>query len=119
MNGTGRPPKEQYLWRVRGPAQTNNNARAGMRCNRLWPGYLIVNHECDEYPFASAGNRSDASDKERNFSVCAMPGGAAGPNQTAGRALTRLYNKTGSCTGGTTTGVISQLQRRTAWNFNI
>ncbi|MGW0586703.1 DNRLRE domain-containing protein [Streptosporangium sp. NPDC002607] len=93
VNGTGRPPKEQYLWRVSDPAAKNNNARAGTRCNGLWSGYLIAKHECDEYPFASAGNRTDASDKQRNFSVCAMPGGPSGPNQKAGKALTRLYNK--------------------------
>ncbi|MFF0577638.1 LamG domain-containing protein, partial [Streptosporangium saharense] len=93
VNGTGRPSKEHYLWRVSDPVAKNSNARARTRCNGLWPGFVIAMQECDEYPFQSAGNRSDDSDKKRNFSVCAMPGGPSGPNQKAGKALARLYNK--------------------------
>ncbi|TMR90780.1 DNRLRE domain-containing protein [Nonomuraea basaltis] len=94
VNGSGRPNPSQYLWRLR--ANINNNrSRSETRCHDLWDGYSLASptvQECDEYPFASVGNRSAAEDQKGTLSVCAMDGGEWGPNQRAGRLLRRLYN---------------------------
>ncbi|MEU8103187.1 DNRLRE domain-containing protein [Nonomuraea muscovyensis] len=95
VNNSGRPDKSQFLWRVGDPRQKNNNARAVTRCRSLWPR-LVTDpdpRECDEYPFASAGNRTSGEDAARNFSVCAMGAGAWEPNQVAGKKLKRLYDR--------------------------
>jgi hypothetical protein len=78
---------------VSDPAAKNNNARAKTRCNNIWPLHTLHLQECDEYPFASAGNRSADSDSKRDLSLCAMPGGTTGPNYQAGKALKRFYDK--------------------------
>ncbi|MCF6467714.1 hypothetical protein FAF44_04705 [Nonomuraea sp. MG754425] len=93
VNRTNRPPKEQYLWRVSDPAAKNTNARARARCHSLWLNFSTNGQECDEYPFASAGNRTKDTDNDRNFSVCAMTGGTKGPNYVAGMALRRFQKK--------------------------
>ncbi|MEV6157810.1 DNRLRE domain-containing protein [Nonomuraea sp. NPDC052129] len=93
VKGTGRPATNQNLWRLR--ANINNNrSRSETRCQDLWPGYSLAPdpQECDEYPFASVGNRSTAEDQKGNLSVCAMPAGTREANQVAGRLLRRLYN---------------------------
>ncbi|MFI6498727.1 DNRLRE domain-containing protein [Nonomuraea typhae] len=93
VGGTSRPSPRNYLWRTSDPVAKNSNARANTRCNDLWVGHKIALQECDEYPFASSGTRTADQDAERNLSVCAMPGGKDGPNQTAGRALRRFYDR--------------------------
>ncbi|MGP3963069.1 DNRLRE domain-containing protein [Nonomuraea sp. 3N208] len=94
VKGSGRPDPSQYLWRWRGNID-NNRARSGTRCHSLWPGYSLASipQECDEYPFASVGNRSTAEDKNGNLSVCAMNGGITGPNYKAGMLIRRFYRE--------------------------
>ncbi|GII97548.1 LamG-like jellyroll fold domain-containing protein [Sinosporangium siamense] len=89
VNGTGRPSKDLYLWRVGEPRQDNSRGRSGTRCHSLWPNYGINSQDCDEYPFASAGNRTVDGDQDGDLSVCAMP---KPPNSTAGNLLRRLFN---------------------------
>ncbi|MEU1878062.1 DNRLRE domain-containing protein [Streptosporangium sp. NPDC020072] len=95
VSNSGRPDKSQFLWRVGDPRQKNNNARAVTRCRSLWPRLEADPdpRECDEYPFASAGNRTTGEDAARNFSVCAMGAGPWEPNQVAGKKLKRLYDR--------------------------
>ncbi|MEU4403034.1 LamG-like jellyroll fold domain-containing protein [Streptosporangium sp. NPDC023963] len=85
------PPSDSRLHRVREPHQGNNNARAQLRCNSLWPNYTTPGLECDEYPFASTKERSAATDQARRFSVCTIPGTGGDDNGVAGRALNRFY----------------------------
>ncbi|MGN9785418.1 DNRLRE domain-containing protein [Nonomuraea sp. ZG12] len=89
INGTNRPPEDQYLWRVGPPRKDNSNGRAVTRCRSLWPSYGNNSQDCDEYPFQSAGNRTAEGDKAGNLSVCAM---SSDHNQIAGNLLGRLYN---------------------------
>jgi hypothetical protein len=89
INGTNRPPEDQYLWRVGPPRKDNSNGRAVTRCQSLWPQYGKNSQDCDEYPFQSSGNRTADGDKAGNLSVCAMP---SDHNQIAGNLLGRLYN---------------------------
>ncbi len=90
VDGTQRPPKSNYLWRIDDPSAKNSNARAKARCDSLWPGATWPAQECDEYPFQSSGTRNADNDSLRNFSVCSMP---KTQNGEAGKALTRLYNR--------------------------
>ncbi|MGW0195415.1 DNRLRE domain-containing protein [Nonomuraea sp. NPDC003201] len=92
------PGAQNYLHRIGQPEIDRNRGRATTRCRSLWPNYgtpvpPMVHMECDEFPPASAVERTPAGDKARNLSVCAMPGTAAGPNGKAGKAMTRFYNR--------------------------
>ncbi|MEV0148133.1 MULTISPECIES: DNRLRE domain-containing protein [unclassified Nonomuraea] len=94
INGSGRPDVTKNLWRLRANIN-NNNGRAVTRCRSLWPNYTADPNpqECDEYPFASSGNRSAEEDQKGNLSVCAMPAGRWEANQIAGNLLRRFYNQ--------------------------
>ncbi|MEV6041184.1 hypothetical protein AB0L65_59495 [Nonomuraea sp. NPDC052116] len=92
------PGAQNYLHRIGQPEIDRNRGRATTRCRSLWPSYgtpvpPMVHMECDEFPPASAVERTPAGDRARNLSVCAMPGTAAGPNGKAGKAMTRFYNR--------------------------
>ncbi|MGA4989274.1 DNRLRE domain-containing protein [Nonomuraea bangladeshensis] len=90
------PNKEDRLTWATDTVGKQNRGRATTRCRSLWPGYGTATptpQDCDEFPPASARERTPASDKARNFSVCAMDGTEQGPNQKAGAHLYRFYNR--------------------------
>ncbi|MEU7004855.1 DNRLRE domain-containing protein [Nonomuraea sp. NPDC046570] len=91
-----RPPPDMQLHRIGEPVITRNRNRATTRCRSLWPGYGTAtpkSQDCDEFPFASSAERTAASDKNKDLSVCAMDGGAEGDNQQAGGELLRFYDR--------------------------
>ncbi|MET9340309.1 DNRLRE domain-containing protein [Nonomuraea sp. NPDC003804] len=91
-----RPPPGMQLHRIGEPFITRSRNRATTRCRSLWPGYGTATpkpQDCDEFPFASSAERTAASDKSRDLSVCAMDGGAEGDNQQAGGELLRFYDR--------------------------
>ncbi|MEU3164047.1 DNRLRE domain-containing protein [Streptosporangium sp. NPDC006930] len=70
--------------------------RAVSRCRSLWKEYgkaTPIPQDCDEFPPATALERTSDRDKHRHLSVCAMDGRETGPNQRAGAYLTRFYSR--------------------------
>ncbi|WP_204023828.1 NucA/NucB deoxyribonuclease domain-containing protein, partial [Sinosporangium siamense] len=78
--------KDNYLHREDSEAAESAHSRTWRTCRRIWGNYAPSGKECDEYPFASSFERSNAA--TNNYSLCPIP---AAENNLAGNLLEKRF----------------------------
>ncbi|MBB5077508.1 DNRLRE domain-containing protein [Nonomuraea endophytica] len=96
------PPAENVLHREYQNIRDTNQGNTNRTCNRMWPGYSGNDKECDEYPFASTRERTNARTEGTGMlSLCPVD---KRDNGAAGRLMeTHYYSKDRILVGDTFT----------------